>query len=162
MATIVGDLHWEFLEAGEYETEYFVNGYKYRVVKDTYTPNIWYAYYQWHKTPAKNRVWKRLRRGYSSSHDTKKAAQTACWTHNQKPRSRWKYVGAVSEETTDYNEKKNYVGWLKYERVNAETGEPLKYPDHRYLNPGTFYFLCSYIGNREGFEEAIARRSLNA
>lgn len=155
MATIVGDLHWEFLGAGEYETEYFVNGYKYRVVKDGYSPNIWYAYYKWHKTPRQNRQWKRLRYGYGSSHDTKKAAQTACWTHNQKPRSKWKYIEAVSKENAKTYDDRQHIGWLKYEQVNSETGEKLRFTATRYLNPGNFYFLCSYIGNREGFEDAI-------
>lgn len=89
---VPGDLHWEYLRAGEYETQWFCNGYRYRVDKDSY--NEWRIYYIWYFSSEKPRKWKRLN---GMAYRTKKEAQEVARRHNLNPRTRWRYIGRVPE-----------------------------------------------------------------
>jgi hypothetical protein len=94
-----GDLHWERKTAGVYETAFYANGYRYRIVKkdslyDT-TPR-WYVFYRWHnwlRPDDKPLEWKPARMTYSN---TLKDAKENCLKHNIKPRTKYKFVGRVT------------------------------------------------------------------
>lgn len=87
-----GDLHWDRVNAGVYQTMFYANGYKYYIERfmDRRTPR-WRAYYVWDKQKDK----KNLRNLYHRPHafDTLKIAKRACLIHNMKPRTKWKFIG---------------------------------------------------------------------
>lgn len=99
-----GDLHWERQEAGVYETVFYANGYRYRIIKkDPYYDSKprWYAYYRWHKTiksDDKPLEWTIMRSTWS---DTLKEAKEKCLKHNMRPRTKYKFMGRVTQEQID-------------------------------------------------------------
>lgn len=128
--TVAGDLHWERIRAGHYETAFWANGYKYKIAKSTCYGNIWYAYYKWDKWTA-NQYWKSL----SISHgefETLKAAKKACEYHNLHPRKKYKFIGRAKKSELRYY-RKDFVNFLKFVQVD-ENGKELPYYV-RYMNP---------------------------
>ena len=87
-----GELHWDRVNAGVYQTMFYANGYKYYIERfmDRRTPR-WRAYYVWDKQKDK----KNLRELYHTKHafDTLKTAKRACWVHNMRPRTKYKFIG---------------------------------------------------------------------
>lgn len=80
----MSDLYWDRIAAGHYETQFFVKGYKYKVMGEGIE---WEAYYMYRtKDPAK-RGWRRLRYGVS---DRLKGAKRLCSMHNDNPRRTFK------------------------------------------------------------------------
>lgn len=108
-----GDVEFEFLEAGKYNSSFWANGYMYRIRKDFYD-NKWYCYYTFAKWPydrEKGRdgayCWRRF--GSSYGCETLKEAKVVCINHNLNPRKKWKLIKKI----TDTNSK-NY-GKLMYQ-----------------------------------------------
>lgn len=120
-----GDLHWQRIEAGIYETMYFAGEYKYRIVNDNRDygpPNEWHMFYIWSKTPKEKRAWKRYRVGYTSTWENLKSAKRAALAHNMKPRTKWKYKGvATSDDVSRYERDK--IGMLMYVEIAADGSE---------------------------------------
>lgn len=87
-----GELHWDRVDAGEYQTMYYANGYKYYVHRfmDRRTPR-WRAYYVWDKQKDKKNLRELHHTKYA--YDTLKTAKRACLVHNMQPRTKWKFVG---------------------------------------------------------------------
>lgn len=96
-----GDLHWERKSAGEYETAFYANGYRYRIVKkENYydTRPKWYVYYRWHKwirSDDKPLEWKPSKMTYA---ETLKEAKANCLKHNMRPRTKYRFAGRVTPE----------------------------------------------------------------
>jgi hypothetical protein len=78
------DLYWDRIYAGHYETTYYVNKYKYKVIGEGIQWEAFYMYYT--KDPAK-RIWRRLPHTYTISR--MKSAKRACETHNARPRRKF-------------------------------------------------------------------------
>lgn len=135
--TVAGDLHWERLSAGIYETMYWANGYKYKItnVNAIYgPPNAWQVLYRWNKSLDKQ-TWKSLYKagGYSSSYDTLKEAKVAAHRHNLRPRRKWKFVCKVTDaKTLTYYQREN-VGMYLYQEENKD-GTLISY-QKRFLDP---------------------------
>lgn len=96
----MSDLYWDRISAGLYETQFFVNGYKYRVTGEGIE---WEAFYMFRTKDPRKREWRQLRYGRA---DRLKQAKVLCSLHNQNPRRKFvvgdrdtkrKYVSSTSE-----------------------------------------------------------------
>jgi len=122
----MADLYWNRLMAGTYETQFFANGYKYRIEKDE-SYNTWRIWYMWDKSTDKK--WKRIRNFYSS--DTLKDSKRYCQQHNDRPRAKWKLV----EKEVD---GKN-AGQYKWQELDRD-GEPYRYRAY-YMQPEDLFTI---------------------
>lgn len=133
-----GDLHWERREAGIYETIYWANDYKYRVENENRntgysSQGAWKTWYMWRHDSRK--VWRRIR-GVMSTHDTLKYAKRICLSHNLYPRTKYKLIGRVTEETVGkpgQHYMGKYLGFYLYREVDRK-GNEMKFHNY-YLNP---------------------------
>jgi len=126
---LAGDLHWERKAAGIYETVFYANGYRYRILKKENhydTKPRWYGYYRWHKWPNNREPqWQLMRAVYS---DTLKEAKEKCLKHNLKPRTKYLYRGRVTQQHVDDREHdKKYLGHHIFVPIDRYTGQPSKY-----------------------------------
>lgn len=83
----MNDLYWDRIYAGHYETQFYVNNYKYKVIGEGIE---WEAYYMYCTKDRAKRQWRRLRYGAS---DRLKGAKTLCQIHNANPRRKFKIAG---------------------------------------------------------------------
>jgi hypothetical protein len=118
----MADLHWERKAAGVYETMFYCNGYRYKILKDD-AYNNWRAYYLWDHMSEKK--WKRLR---TYSADTLKQAKVQCDNHNARPRAKWKLMGK--------QESGKYEGQYVYNEIDRD-GQPFRYRTH-FLDPVSY------------------------
>lgn len=132
-----GDLHWERKSAGEYETVFYANGYRYRILKrDTHYDSRprWYIYYRWHKKlvhDSKPVEWVPTRITYS---DTLKEAKQKCLRHNLHPRTRYKFAGRVTQKHIDNREHTSkHLGDFIFIAIDKH-GNPMPYST-RYVKP---------------------------
>lgn len=135
----MSDLYWERLYAGHYETIYFVNGYKYKVVGEGTEWNCYYKY----KSPNSKKVsdWRPLRYGYS---DRMKQAKNLCRMHNENPRTKYKVVGR--EDKRIFKDGKfKMVPHIIFREATLRNGEWViaGYGGRRYMLPD---FYESYSG----------------
>ena len=112
-----GDLHWEYMRAGLYETQFWCNGYRYKVEKDEFYNNEWRLYYIWYHSNKRPREWKR----YGEIQKTKKEAQELARRHNMKPRTKYKFAYRVpfTGPLPDWRGKK---GLFSYSHRNPDEG----------------------------------------
>jgi hypothetical protein len=144
-----GDLHWQRSEAGLYFTQFWANGYRYKIEKDDYFANTWHVYYRWDKwseammyeplaegQTRKRYRWVKVMRGYGSSQQTLKHAKRVALSHNLRPRRKFKFVGRVTEEQIGKPRSTGlgrYLGYLKYQEEGRD-GKLMEYQTH-YMNP---------------------------
>lgn len=122
----MSDLHWERKEAGFYETMFYSNKYRYRIIKDV-NYNNWRSYYIWFNATEKK--WVRLRT-WAGTSETLKEAKEMCRKHNERPRNKWKLMGKVVEE-----HHKNFGHYI-YQELDRR-GEPYKYRNY-FLDPASY------------------------
>jgi hypothetical protein len=132
-----GDLHWEYLRAGLYETQFWCNGFRYKIEKDDYYNNEWRLYFIWYHSKKRPREWKR----HGDVCKTKKEAQELARRHNIKPRQKYKYVGRVpvmgplTENQSRIFRIARHYGDLMYCKVNIVDGqEKVSYTNAQYPN----------------------------
>ncbi|UOW93400.1 hypothetical protein SEA_LABELLE_75 [Mycobacterium phage Labelle] len=121
---VSGDLHWERVEAGLYQTMFWANGYKYEIRKDDYYANTWRVYYKWHKDSTKK--WRQLTR-YGGSFTTLKESKRYAVAHNMHPRRRYKFFGRVTKDNPNIKDHtgvkyvlKRYEGHLMFGEVDKK------------------------------------------
>lgn len=98
----MSDLYWDRMEAGHYETTYFTNKYRYKIIGEGIE---WECYYMFYTKFQKNRRWRLFLHT-----DRLKGAKNKCWEHNQNPRTTWKLVGRKEES---YNKGKFKIVWAE-------------------------------------------------
>lgn len=136
--SIAGDLHWERIVAGKYETLYYANGYKYRIEKEEaryyQTTPEWVIYYKWYHSTEKK--WKRMS-GFSSIQSTLKEAKATCTRHNVRPRAKYKYIGRANKDNI-LNSQHQYLGFLLFQQVDRRNGTPITYRTH-FMDPSAVF-----------------------
>lgn len=132
---VPGELHWERLSTGLYQTAFYANGYRYRITKHEYysTPE-WKISYRWHNSSSKN--WKPMS---GSPSNTLKDAKQRCFHHNLRPRRKFKFLGRVTEDTNDIPTytKQTHMGKLIYGEVLKDGSFSKFYRD--YKDPEEFF-----------------------
>jgi hypothetical protein len=136
-----GDLHWERKSAGEYETAFYANGYRYRIIKkDPYYDSRprWYIYYRWDKSSrsdSKPLEWVQARMTYS---ETLKEAKEKCLRHNLLPRTKYKFVGRVTKkDVQDREHSSRHLGDYIFIALDKE-GKPKPYST-KYVKPEDWF-----------------------
>lgn len=125
-----GEVEFEFLRAGVYESLWWNNGYRYRIEKDDYL-NVWNLYYIFAKHPVSDDgkvQWIRLNK--FSGQTTLKATKSYANFHNLNPREKYKFVGRVKLMDNDFHRAK---GKLRFKRVLKN--DTLDQYSSRYLLP---------------------------
>lgn len=147
---IPGNLQWRRIAAGEYETDYFCNGYKYRIYNMDHQD--WRVSYMW--AYDKQKKWKRTG-GY---HEGLKVAKEWCaQIHNMNPRKQYRFIGRATEENTPRYKINGCENWMVFARVkevtDSKTGEKTEVAskfDLEYVEPTFFREVESYDFNDEG------------
>jgi hypothetical protein len=154
----MGDLYWERIAAGHYETQWFVNKYKYKILGEGIE---WEAYYIYQtKDPAK-RVWRRVRYGNS---DRLKGAKILCQEHNNNPRRIFK-IGVRSKQKAYRNREYVYIARLSFieHTKDRKTGElkPTGWGIKYHVELPAFYESYSGEISYLGEEYLVLRQRLN-
>ena len=136
-----GNLDWERITAGVYETMFYANNYLYKIEKSNSsrwgnTP-AWQPYYRWRFS--KDKSWKKLG---SFTELTLKLAKDRCVKHNLVPRRKFRFTGIVTLEETRKNPSLiRYLGYHKFVPIDRKNGQPAKYSNTCYIKPPAMKLL---------------------
>ena len=169
----MSDLYWERISAGHYETQYYSNGYKYKITGEGIE---WQAHYMYRTKNPKLRYWRLLRFGAS---DRLKSAKILCAEHNANPRRRFIIKGRVEKEKYKNHAFVKYDALAFSEMIKSKDGVDgwvqRRYGEHfidinefyeSYSSPATYlgpdYFDNEEIVERMAHEYSVAVENRSA
>jgi hypothetical protein len=123
MAIEAGTLIFKIIDGKNYETQHFINGYRYRVEKVfRMGQNWWSATYLWENASDQTN-WKELQHLFP----TRKAALAACRAHNKKPRIKYKFRGRDNKGNLTFKEhERSMITWVVDPRWTLKEGFQVK------------------------------------
>lgn len=146
------DLHWDRMYAGHYETQWFVNKYRYKIIGEGID---WACYYMYYAQDPDKRVWRALR--YAQT-DRLKHAKELCAAHNISPRRKWRIAGRSRQNVFRNGEFVNIERLDFKEAVVVRGVETLKEYGQIHVELPAFYESYSkpYVENPRIYGEAHA------